>query len=461
MIPARPWHPKGERVRVAVIGAISFQKGYRVLQECAQDAAARDLPLDFIVIGYTRDDTALLEGGRVFVTGPYEEEEIGPLLLREQCHVALFPSLTPETWCYSLTHGLRCGLPIIAFDIGAIAERLRDTTAKHALLPLTATAADINTAIIRIHTTERTYLEKLEKEPGMNTRISEGKQQLSGELAASVQVLTLPEGMYAFTVKGGAAATMPSEGLALPALQVAAAPAKSSGTVEFLAGPGTYDRWLARNGDVVTAKISGGSAALLLTSVRSADSPVLAVDLRRLDVNNGSEPGDSDTKAPAAENSRSGPLPESDANRRPLRLSVLVHVQNTGDLEFSGLWAGRPDQRLAIEAFTVTCLEEGASDLIEYRGVTADGFSTPWLSNGLLCGSRGRAIALTGFAVRVEPALSSVYQCTYRGMFASGAIVGPFDDARLCVSAGVVDDALVGMEVQVVPRSVAAQAAVA
>ena len=467
VIPARRQSPAGERIRVAVIGAISFQKGFRVLQECAQDAAARDLPLDFIVIGYTRDDTALLEVGRVFVTGPYEEEEIGHLLLREQCHVALFPSVTPETWCYSLTHGLRCGLPVIAFDIGAIAERLRETTASYALLPLTATAGDINTAIIRIHTTECMYPDK---EPGMNTTISQGKQQLSSELAASVQVLTLPEGMYAFTVKGGAAATMPSEGLVLPALQVAAAPAKSSGTVEFLAGPGTYDRWLARNGDVVTAKISGGSAALLLTSVRSTDSPVLAVDLRRLDVNIGAEPGGSNAKSPVAENAQGASVPEnslhdhiaSDATARALRLSILVHVQNTGDLECSGLWPGRSDQRFSIEAFTVTCLEEEASDLIEYRGVTADGFSTPWLSSGLLCGSRGRAIALTGFAVRIKPALSGGYQCIYRGMFASGAVVGPFNDARLCVSAGVVDDALVGIEVLVVPRDTAAvQAAVA
>lgn len=467
VIPARRHCPADKRIRVAVIGAISLQKGYRVLEACARDAAARDLPLDFIVIGYTRDDTAVLEVGRVFVTGPYTEEEVGSLLLREQCHVAFFPSVTPETWCYSLTHGLHFGLPIVAFDIGAIAERLRDTTTSYELLPLPATAADINTAIIRIRATNCI---DLEKEPPMNTTVSKDDRPLTAELAASVQVLTLPEGIYAFSVKGGAATTTLSEGLALPALQVAAAPAKSSGTVEFLAGPGTYDRWLARSGDVVTAKISGGSAALLLTSVRSTDSSVLAIDLRKLDVKNGAGSGGAHTNGSPAENARPASFPEepldprigNDATVHALRLRILVHVQNTGDLEFTGLWAGRPEYRLRIEAFTVACLEEGASDLIEYRGVTADGFSTPWLSNGLLCGSRGRAIALTGFAARVKPALVGVYQCIYRGIFASGTIVGPFDDARLCVSAGVVDDALVGIELCVLPRGTAAtQAAVA
>src|SRR6185437_3365642 len=45
--------------RVAVIGAIGEHKGYGVVLACARDAAARALPLEFVVIGYTQDDAAL------------------------------------------------------------------------------------------------------------------------------------------------------------------------------------------------------------------------------------------------------------------------------------------------------------------------------------------------------------------------------------------------------------------
>ena len=145
----RPAMAHGERVRVAVIGAIGVHKGYQVLLECAKDAADRGLNLDFVVIGYTSDDDALLGTGRVFVSGPYEEDEIDALLEREQCHVALFPSVVPETWCYTLTHAIRWALPIVAFDLGAIGERLRTYAAGH-LLPLSTAAADINDSLLRV-----------------------------------------------------------------------------------------------------------------------------------------------------------------------------------------------------------------------------------------------------------------------------------------------------------------------
>lgn len=131
------------RVRVAVIGAISIQKGYRVLLECARDAAERNLSLEFVVIGYTLDDRPLRDTKRVFITGPYQEGEVGPLLAREGCRIAFFPAVAPETWCYALTHALEHGLPIVAFDIGAIAERLRGCPTAQ-LLPHDTDPASLN-----------------------------------------------------------------------------------------------------------------------------------------------------------------------------------------------------------------------------------------------------------------------------------------------------------------------------
>ena len=66
---------------------------------------------------------------------------------------------------------------------------------------------------------------------------------VSQELEASAKVLTLPVGVFAFTVQGGVSA-ISSEEVAVPALQLGVAPMKSRGTVEFLAGADTLDRWL-------------------------------------------------------------------------------------------------------------------------------------------------------------------------------------------------------------------------
>lgn len=139
--------PKTGRVRVALIGAIGDHKGYQVLLACAKDAALRKLPLEFTVLGYTQDDEPLLKTGRVFITGAYVDVEVPHLLRREQPHVILLPSVWPETWNFTLTHALQTGLPIISFDIGAIAERLRSLS-RGELLPLDIAPARLNDRLL-------------------------------------------------------------------------------------------------------------------------------------------------------------------------------------------------------------------------------------------------------------------------------------------------------------------------
>jgi len=141
--PGRP--PR--RARVAIIGAIGEHKGFAHLLACARDAAARDLALEFVVIGYTEDDVTLFETGRVFVTGRFEDDEVAGLIERERCDVVFFPSVAPETWSYALTHGLRCGLPIVALDFGAVGERLRGRDRARLLAP-DSNAVALNDALI-------------------------------------------------------------------------------------------------------------------------------------------------------------------------------------------------------------------------------------------------------------------------------------------------------------------------
>ena len=146
-VAAPPRALSSDRARVAMIGAIGLHKGYAELLACARDAARRNLPLDFVVIGYTEDDATLFQTGRVFITGRFAEDEVAELLQREDCNVACYPSVAPETWSYALSHGLRSGLPIVAIDFGAVGERLRDVEGARLLQP-GADAATLNDALI-------------------------------------------------------------------------------------------------------------------------------------------------------------------------------------------------------------------------------------------------------------------------------------------------------------------------
>ncbi len=148
-LPAlRPW-PPGPPRRVGVIGAIGVHKGFDVLLACARDAARRDLPLAFTVIGHTHDDARAEATGRIFVTGPYREDDLPALIAQVQPHLAFLPSVWPETWCYALGAAWRSGLTAVAFDIGAQAERIR-ATGRGWLLPLGLSPSAINNALLAL-----------------------------------------------------------------------------------------------------------------------------------------------------------------------------------------------------------------------------------------------------------------------------------------------------------------------
>jgi GT2 family glycosyltransferase len=124
-MPARGPTPVTGKVRVCVVGAISLEKGFDCLRQCAQIASVRHLPIEFIVVGYTCDDRALLDTGCVTITGRYRESEAVSLIRAQQAHFAFLPAVWPETWSYVLTELWEASLPVVAYDIGAPAERIR------------------------------------------------------------------------------------------------------------------------------------------------------------------------------------------------------------------------------------------------------------------------------------------------------------------------------------------------
>ena len=133
--------------RICIVGAIGVEKGYEILLACARDAVERDLKLEFIVVGHTIDDRRLLDTGRVFVTGEFHPAEAVPMIRAQNATLAWLPSVCPETWCFTLSEAWSAGLRVVAFDLGAQAERIR-RTGLGVLLPLGLPPASINSTLL-------------------------------------------------------------------------------------------------------------------------------------------------------------------------------------------------------------------------------------------------------------------------------------------------------------------------
>jgi hypothetical protein len=290
-------------------------------------------------------------------------------------------------------------------------------------------------------------------------------------MSASVQVLPLPSGLYLFSVK--AAGTVPASDagqLSLPAVHVGLGPGVRADQVEFMAGPSTNGAWLFAQGDLLVTKVNGIGATLVMTSVRAPGGDVLSIKVERLDARADALPApqaaDADMGIPskpistpkrpgvlAADERQKSAVPYA-APDAHLPVQIAAHIRTRGDVTFADVpWAGRLAPGLWIESFSITPLKLfGASD-IEYKGLTGSGFETPWLTDERMCGTKGMAVPLVGFAVRLKPNPATAgYECEYSGYFQSGVTVGPLRNGAPCRST-VANDPLEGIQVRLLKRS--------
>ncbi|ELS02765.1 putative glycosyltransferase [Xenococcus sp. PCC 7305] len=114
--------------RVALIGAISDIKGYQILQECASYAINFNIPLEFVVFGYTKDDALLLEEyPNIHIMGIFKNlDDLKEKLSTYPCDIVAFLSIWPETYSYTLSEALSLSLIPMGLNIGAIGERIKN-----------------------------------------------------------------------------------------------------------------------------------------------------------------------------------------------------------------------------------------------------------------------------------------------------------------------------------------------
>lgn len=107
---------------IGIMGEISAQKGALVVKEMLA-RIDRDHPDVRVVVLGTLD--VAHKSDRLHVTGRYQRQKLVELVETHGINMFLFPSIWPETFSYVVAEMILLGVPIVAFDLGAPAERLR------------------------------------------------------------------------------------------------------------------------------------------------------------------------------------------------------------------------------------------------------------------------------------------------------------------------------------------------
>jgi glycosyltransferase involved in cell wall biosynthesis len=114
-------------LRVAVVGVLATSKGSAHLPELMR--ACAQLGIEWHLFGATegRELRAIRRAAPdLRAHGSYRREDLGRLLHQAGIDVAVLPSITPESFCMTLSECSAAAVPVVASDRGALGERVRD-----------------------------------------------------------------------------------------------------------------------------------------------------------------------------------------------------------------------------------------------------------------------------------------------------------------------------------------------
>ncbi|MFO1413947.1 MAG: glycosyltransferase [Burkholderiales bacterium] len=120
--PYERTYKPSKALRVAFVGNATYVKGIDIFLRAALELRNRDIR--FYIIGSVPDPHAFDEYKNVIVQGSYLPREL-PRLLQE-IDVVYVGSRAHEAYCYTVDEAMYAGTPVIAAQLGAIPERVRD-----------------------------------------------------------------------------------------------------------------------------------------------------------------------------------------------------------------------------------------------------------------------------------------------------------------------------------------------
>lgn len=254
--------------------------------------------------------------------------------------------------------------------------------------------------------------------------------ELLQELKVSGHLMSLPAGLFCILHEPATPAVQQS---GLPAIRVSLPPGGAScvapgGAPNVDISGFRPDGWLGAGGDAALVRVARGPAQILVTIYQAPNAPDSAPKLhvRQLLGNAAQSEAEAPPEAPPA----ASPEPKPAANARA---DFLAHVQGSGDRGAKfGAWVGEPGSGNWIEGFAIAAPEGFEPGDISYQAVLGRGWLSPWVEAEQYCGSRGMALPLLGFRIRLQGAAAEAFELTASASFVDGSRSGPAGSDETC-----------------------------
>jgi len=263
------------------------------------------------------------------------------------------------------------------------------------------------------------------------------------ELRAAAHLMTLDSGLFCVFPAPNSPPPDPVTGL--PGVRVTPAPGMAGRPEAVNVSTFREDGWL--NGTAALVRVTDGSAQILVTVYQdSRQGPDMAPRLQVLRLSgepNGAVAEPSLAAAPMETGSRQPGTPNPE---------IMAHVQRMGDVGGRiGDWIGVKGSRKWLEGFGLAPTGGILFEDIEYQGVLGRNWLSPWVAGGKFCGSRGMALPLLGFKVRLKGSAAKAFDCSYSATFVDGSAVGPVSVNEACEAASLAP--LEAFQIMITPRA--------
>jgi hypothetical protein len=265
-------------------------------------------------------------------------------------------------------------------------------------------------------------------------------------LQASVKLLDLAPGLYAVTIEPAPVPPVSLGGMTLPATLVTPLGNAAEHAAEIFPGD-EGGNWIGPGGGTVVLRIPTAGGRSLITTYRGAQQEAAPLSIKIASI------GQPATTAAPPVQHHNGAAPESStATVAPtLPTEITFCIDQACGQATAGEWAGTPGSKRFLEAFGIVPQGHIEIDGIEYKAFGPNGRETPWVSSGKLCGSRGKNVALTGFAIRPAEHLREKIDIVYEGAFAGSGRIGPCRNGEPCRGTQT-DDPMEAISLRIVSR---------
>ena len=145
-------------INVAMIGVLCNHKGGYIFEELIR---TRNEKIRYHSFGYSEIDSLKKNKKNYIYHGIYKRENLQYLLINNKIDLICFFQKWPETYSYTLNEAIGAGIPVLSFNIGAGAERIRKNKFGW-VIDVNSSVEDINNKIVEIYNRRDDYNKKID-----------------------------------------------------------------------------------------------------------------------------------------------------------------------------------------------------------------------------------------------------------------------------------------------------------